>query len=536
MYKVDFLENLKQNLVDATADELVDFVVYVAKLLPSELYHDALAWFQQDISVDKEAKTETADLFAEIERLSSEIEEGGYEFHWDFDNYGYYDYGDDADGDELVDVNGLGREITKLIPQIMKVAQNEQYEEAYQLFSQLFSLSVSNDYGDDIDIEQLFDRNLIRLDYHEVLNIYAYVVLVSKRGKERAKILYEIIDNSNFKIEAVLKSGTTSIGDETEFYQEWIEYLCDLEIDKYWVKNRDNLLIDALTSSGGINALRSFVAEHGMKHANVVFKLLQADIQNENFFQAVETIKKGFNEINGIDDNKTKLADYLIAIARKSNDELLLKEGIIEGFKSSLQLEYYGEIHAWQDVDLIREMLDYLEVHVGKSDFHYFCIHFLNGNHELIWNECVKDTMSLGWSHSLKGFIFPLLLVAITKDELGILTTDMVNYRGNQLRYVQFAELLTNSKLVLTDSQNQEYSKWCENQIGLRVDAIVTNQHRGAYDRAAKLIVAMGEILMTNYNEQTGMNYILKFKQTYPRHNSFQKSLRENLALIGRKF
>jgi len=41
---------------------------------------------------------------------------------------------------------------------------------------------------------------------------------------------------------------------------------------------------------------------------------------------------------------------------------------------------------------------------------------------------------------------------------------------------------------------------------------------------------------MTNYNEPTGMNYILKFKQAYPRHNAFQRSLRENLALIGRAF
>ena len=539
MYKVDFLENLKQNLVDTTVDELADFIVYLAKLLPNNLYSDVLAWFEQENTATSRANIDTKNLFDEIERLFNEIEDGRYEFEWDFDNdYGYYsDYYEDYEGDELIDKNGLGRHLTVLIPKIMNVANNEQYDEACQLFSQLFSISVYNDYGEDITIEQLFEYDLIQLDYRAVLLTYAHAILMCKQGVQRVNLLFGIVfGEQDFKLEPVLKFGSTPIPDETQFFRDWLEYLRNREVDKYRIKNRNSLLIDALTTSGGINALRNFVAEYGIKYAEVVFKLIELDIIAENFDQAVTTIKKAFTEIDGIDPNKTQLADYLIRIARITNDQANLRLGTIEGFKASLRLEYYGEIHTWQDADLIKEMLDYLDIHAKKDDFHYYCINFLNGNHELVWNECVMDTSALGWSNSLKGFMFPLFLATITKDSCGVLTTDMVNQLGNRLGYVQFAELLSDSKPILTDDRYQEYSKWCENQIGLRVDAIVTNQHRGAYDRAAELIVAMGEILMTNYNEPTGMNYILKFKQAYPRHNAFQRSLRENLALIGRAF
>ena len=49
------------------------------------------------------------------------------------------------------------------------------------------------------------------------------------------------------------------------------------------------------------------------------------------------------------------------------------------------------------------------------------------------------------------------------------------------------------------------------------------------------LIVAMAEVLISNNNEQTGMNYIEHFKLTFPRHRSFQQCLKEDLEFAEKK-
>jgi len=545
MYKLDFLEALRKKIENKSVDELKEVVTYLAKQLPSGLYVEVLSWFELDEEkVEKVAKLETATLFAEIAKLHDAIEEGGYSFRWHFDNY-YHDYYDDDSDDELIDENGLGRTLGVLFQKVMKIAHNDQYAEAYELFNQLFSISVyDDDYGNEITVEELFEHDLISIPYVDTIYLHAHCVLMSKHGTERARALFNIISThyynyEDFMLEDVMKIGAKPIPAEDEFYQEWINYLKNHPADEF--RMRDAFLIDALTHSGGIGALQRFVNENGMLYANVVFKLLQLNIQTENFVQAVDTIKSGFKELNSVDGNRRKLADYLIEIAKKLDDKSYLKEGIIEGFKSSLRLKYYGEIHAWQDVELIRELLEYLEIHWSKESglstkFDYYCIQFLNGNYNQFWNECAKDLDLLGWSSSLKGILFPLFLAMLTKGELGKITSILVEQLGKQLDCHGLIDILTLSTKELPNEEHREYLKWCENQVKLRVEAIVGGKKRGAYERASQLIVAMGEVFMSIEGEHAGINYIHKFKLAYPRHNAFQKCLREDLLLIEKQF
>ena len=533
MYKVDFLEALREKIKDKSTDDLKSLVIQLAKQLPSNLYVEVLSEFDSKSEKVKKIEIETTNLFTEIEELCEEIEDGHYTFDWHF-GHDYYD-----EEDELIDEDGLGKKLNSLFQKVIKIAQNEQYEEAYELFGQLFSISVYNEY-DDITVEQLFDEGLISTSYSHTLYTYAHCALMCKRGAERASALFNIVLDINFNLEDLLKFGAELIPDEETFYQEWIEYLKNRVADARG--KRDIFLIEALTNSGGINSLRRFVTENGMLYPDVVFKLLQLDIQDEDFIKAVETIKKGFKEMVQIDKHRIKLADYLIEISKKTDNEAYFKEGIIEGFKSSLDLKYYVEIYNLQDSKLTFEMLEYLEANKKEeivNPFDYYCIQFLNGNYSQVWNECAKDLNPLGWSGyysagSLKGRMFPLFLALLTKGKLGKVTLNLLKQMRYDLNHSDFIYALTSSMKELSDEEYREYLSWCKSQIKLRVDAIVGGGKRKSYEKASALIVAMGEVLMANYGELTGINYIREFKLAYPRHSAFQKCLRDDLLLIGK--
>jgi hypothetical protein len=77
----------------------------------------------------------------------------------------------------------------------------------------------------------------------------------------------------------------------------------------------------------------------------------------------------------------------------------------------------------------------------------------------------------------------------------------------------------------IDNEQEDFYLKWCRDEIGRRVDAIVSNQHRGSYHKAAGLLVAMAETLADRGEKQDGMGFIEKYKNKYSRHTAFKREV-----------
>ena len=81
--------------------------------------------------------------------------------------------------------------------------------------------------------------------------------------------------------------------------------------------------------------------------------------------------------------------------------------------------------------------------------------------------------------------------------------------------------------------QEEFYLKWCRDEIGRRVDAIVSNQHRGSYHKAAGLLVAMAETLANREERQDGMDFIDRYKNKYPRHTAFKSDVTQAVQTSG---
>ncbi len=79
--------------------------------------------------------------------------------------------------------------------------------------------------------------------------------------------------------------------------------------------------------------------------------------------------------------------------------------------------------------------------------------------------------------------------------------------------------------VTLDAEVEHEYVRWAE-QIGLRrVDAIVSNLHRGAYERAAKVLVALAERLIAERRYREGQELVDEYRAKYNRHSAFKAEL-----------
>lgn len=80
----------------------------------------------------------------------------------------------------------------------------------------------------------------------------------------------------------------------------------------------------------------------------------------------------------------------------------------------------------------------------------------------------------------------------------------------------------------LTDEDRKKYSSWLKRMAEKRVDHIVSNKYRNAYQRAAETMVAYAESLTLNQQDQKGREFIIEFyHQRYRRYPAFRNEVKQ---------
>ncbi len=108
-------------------------------------------------------------------------------------------------------------------------------------------------------------------------------------------------------------------------------------------------------------------------------------------------------------------------------------------------------------------------------------------------------------------------------------------YRVEKEYIEKYKKIITEAKksIQLSSEQEELYLKWCKDEIGSRIDAIVSNQHRGSYYKAAGLLVAMAETLANMDEKQEGMDFIERYRSKYPRHTAFRSEIMQAMQESG---
>ena len=88
-------------------------------------------------------------------------------------------------------------------------------------------------------------------------------------------------------------------------------------------------------------------------------------------------------------------------------------------------------------------------------------------------------------------------------------------------------------EVALTSDQQAAFLAWCLDVVQRRVDAIVRNQHRGSYDRAALLLASCTEVLRLLGKAQKARALLGAIRQQFRRHRAFQVELQAAVQRMG---
>jgi hypothetical protein len=161
----------------------------------------------------------------------------------------------------------------------------------------------------------------------------------------------------------------------------------------------------------------------------------------------------------------------------------------------------------------------------------------------------------LGWSssHNTQGLVVSCCLVQMSRVSPGQLppnlaqlwhwelqnSTGFVSWYGadageaSLLVRLQHAYTECLPEVSLTRDQQAAFLAWCLDVVRRRVDAIVSNQHRGSYDRAALLLTSCTEVLRLLGKAQEARALLEDIRQQFGRHRAFQTELQAALQRMG---
>jgi hypothetical protein len=88
-------------------------------------------------------------------------------------------------------------------------------------------------------------------------------------------------------------------------------------------------------------------------------------------------------------------------------------------------------------------------------------------------------------------------------------------------------------EVALTSEQQAALLGWCLDVVQHRVEAIVRNQHRGSYDRAALLLTSCTEVLRLRGQAQEARGLLDEIRQQFQRHRAFQTELQAAMQRMG---
>ena len=529
MRKTDFLREVRQRIENQPPGSLKKLFLDFARWVPREAYAEALLLFEKgDASVV--VTSSDSDLVAAVRQLHDSVKSGEYVFSWEPEG-GYYDDGYWSDEETLYDRDGFGQKATELLEASMQCVNEKRYAKALGAFDELFSISIPGGDYDDFDLMTLFENDLISLDEIEVLQCYAYSVLMVLINDARTQKLYEIIKLSTYqaKLRDITNVGTDEIPERAEFARQWIAFLMSQK-DRWVV---EPVLIDAVIFSGGTRALHSFAKEHGTVYQTAYAELIKIYATEKHFEKAAGAALEGLAKLSAINHNRVSIADLLLEIGKSLDENTLIETAIWEGFRSSVDLRHFISLYDLNDECLIAQAIQHMDDNYRKDFYDYNYIHFLNGDYDLVWANCKKDKKFLGWSSSEKGKMIPLFvaLLAGGKSIPPVIKKLIKESFPHNNYFENFLRILHLSFRQLPEADFQKYYDWCAKETEGRVNAIVQGQHRGSYYKASALVVAMAEGIRSNGDSDGAIRFIKSYKEKYPRHTAFHGCLREDITL-----
>ncbi len=486
-----------------------------------------------------------------IEKWCEEVEDG--EIYFECSGYEVYgeDYWDNDYEYDYYDIFEINESLSKAYDMAKSLLFQKEYNEALLLYNRLLGLQflvIDRDTGEynEMELEDVIGEGLIILNSKEIVLNLMYAIYQTADGKDRAAELYGYLTwdmCKDIKIEEIFITGPEEPKGIDSFMKEWISFLKDTDGDR-----AGELLLEACLYQGGIGLLCEIAREKSSKHP-ILYKYACEYLLNEDKIPECE--KLGLEAIGILSKNlivRGEIADLTAKAAAQLKKIDIVNRCYEAAFYSESTLNNYLRLFELPDyVNITKEAAEHTKTLPEDSmrgfrnkdkqmmantltKDHKDVISFFNGEFDYIYNNCIKDKSTLGWSSGFKGIAVPLFILLLNKDDkITIAGKRIINEIIYRLGFAEndaesFLDKFLNwkRKINLTREQYEKYILWLKEEVDKRTEAVVGGGYRKSYYKAAILIAALGETLesdgMTNGRAVT----IEYYKKAHSRKRAFK--------------
>jgi hypothetical protein len=410
--------------------------------------------------------------------------------------------------------------------------------------------------------------SMLNVDLNEQVSLFLRSVYLNTDSEERPALLYEEMKDcwekyGKITFKNIMEALDSLLPDLDVFFAEWIEFLKDQSL-----MYNSELLREAVVLMGGVPAISEFARQYAEQYPRAYLDWIAAIEKDGKIDSVIQVAREGLSKVPRDYIVRAEIADTISRIGVKLNDNKLKLEGYRESFYSSPSIKYLLDLYVTSiECCCFEEIREEAERRImelqgrGRIPVNDYSSReqntsflsenvmvntlLLGGRYEKVF-EMSKDNGPLGWSSSNnpKPVFTTFMMVLLSKEGIDSKVLykqweDVIGYieygmSGEYIeKYRKVIAFTIKQYIKLDQEQSDFYLKWCKDEIGRRVDAIVSNQHRGSYHKAAGLLAAMAEVLVNREEKQEGMDFIEKYRNKYPKHNAFKSEVTQALQASG---
>ena len=564
-----FWDVVEQRLAACSAEELRAIVRALAQATPAterQAFLDCLPPLAAAGAVlSPESPFEA--LLADIATLADKLQAATAEAE-DWDEY----HEEDSLGPYVVFVEPL----TALFDRAAAAFDAGNVTLARTAYQHLFAmLSYEDDYGRGVRAEDLQGVSL-----SAALARYLRAVYDTESPAHRPVVLFESmlqvrswLTSLRPMLEDLRQITHPPLPDEEQFFLDWIAFLRTQSS-----READAWLREAVRLSQGTTGLEALARAEGVQRPRAYLDWCAALAAEGKLPAVLAAAHEALQTLPSLLPIRAAVADYLCTAATHLHDTAALRTGRWEAFvakptlarlldvweatsagtertmRMSQAAQQVQQVLSHPPTPVTQAWVDAIETPVWPDKSVLAHAHLLAGDWDAAYHLAASEQV-LGWSssHNTQGLVVSCCLVQLSGVVSGDLppnlaqlwrwelqnSTGFVSWYGadtgeaSLLIRLQHAYTECLPALFLTSDQQAALLTWCLDVAQRRIDAIVSNQHRGSYDKAALLLASCTELLRLLGKAQEARALLDEVRQQFRRYRAFQGELQTAMRRMG---
>jgi hypothetical protein len=564
-----FWDAVEQRLMACSAEELRAIVRALAQATPATERQAFLEHMSPMADADAVVPPEPLSeaLLADIAALADELQGATAEAE-DWDEY----HEEDSLGPYATFVEPL----TALFDRVAAAFDAGHVTLVRTAYQHLFeTLSYEDDYGRGVRAEDLPDVTL-----SDALARYLRAVYDTESPAHRPAVLFESMLQGRAwpviprpMLADLIQLTPHPLPDQEQFFRDWIAFLRTQSSSE-----ADTWLREAVRLSQGTTGLEALAHAEGVQRPRAYLDWCAALAAEGKPHAVLAAAHEALQTLPSPLPIRAAVADYLCTAATHLHDTAALRTGCWEAFVAKPTLARLLDV--WEvlptGTDRTRRMsqaaqhvqhtlsnppaqvthawVDAIETPVWPDKSVLAHAHLLAGDWDAAYRLAAAEQV-LGWSssHNTQGLVVSCCLVRMSGTVPGSLppnltqlwhwelqnSTGFVSWYGadageaSLLIRLQHAYTERLPEISLTSDQQAELLTWCLDVAQRRIDAIVSNQHRGSYDKAALLLASCTELLRFLDKAQEARALLNYVRRQFRRHRAFQAEVQTAMQRMG---